>query len=136
MGEADNKQPEDLDNAGMGKFYKPQTPHGKAMVTMFRRFCDPAERDLNAIVVYFGMYSVARLSAFHQDHWKDTFAQWQKRHPNRDCTERAMVLPPPQQDRSHAAWACCHALWLQWPDLFFNIKSLCLQHFEVLRAQM
>ena len=66
------------------------------MAKMFRRFCDLPKHDANAIVVYFGVYSVARLAAFQQDHWKDTFAQWQKRHPNRDGTERAMVLPPPQ----------------------------------------
>ena len=65
----------DPNNAGMGKFYKPQTPNGKAMAKMIRHFCDLAEQDASAIVVYFGMYSVARLAAFHQDHKKDTFAQ-------------------------------------------------------------
>jgi len=87
MGEAEDKQPEDPDNAGTGKLYKPQTPHGKAKAKMFRCFCDLAKQDANAIAVYFGMYSIARLSAFHQDHWKDTFANWQKRHPNQDSTE-------------------------------------------------
>jgi hypothetical protein len=87
---------------------------------VFSRFCDLTEQDANAIVVYFGIYSIARLGAFHKDHWKDTFAQWQKRLPNGDGTERAMVLPPPQQDRIRcAAWACHHYLRLQWPDEFF-----------------
>jgi hypothetical protein len=43
MGEAEDGLPEDPDNAGMGKFYKPQTPNGKAMAKMFRHFCDLAE---------------------------------------------------------------------------------------------
>ena len=107
------------------------------MAKMFCRFCNLAVKDANAIVVYFGVYSVAHLGAFYQDHWKDTFAQWQKRHPNQDGTERTMVLPPPQQDRIHcAAWACHHYLWLQWPATFVNIKWLCPQHFEAIRAQM
>ena len=42
MGEAKDEQPEDPDNAGMGKSCKPQTPHGKAMAKMFRCFCDLA----------------------------------------------------------------------------------------------
>ena len=87
MGEANNEQPKDPDNTGMGKFYKPQTLHCKAMAKMFCHFCDLAERDANAIVVYFGIYSIACLGAFHQDHWKDTFAQWQKRLLNREGTE-------------------------------------------------
>jgi hypothetical protein len=66
----------------MGQFYKPQTLHGKAMAKMFRHFCDLTKHDANAFVVYFGIYSVAYLRAFHQDHRKDTFAQWQKRHQN------------------------------------------------------
>jgi hypothetical protein len=82
MGEAKDDLPEDPDNVGTGQFYKPQTPHGKAMAKMFRHFCNLAEQDANAIVVYFGFYSVACLAAFHQHHWKDTFAQWQKCHPN------------------------------------------------------
>ena len=102
---------------------------------MFCRFCDLAKLDANAIVVYIGIYSVTCLGAFHQDHWKDTFAQWQKCHPN--GTERAMVLPPPQQDRIRcAAWACRHYLRLKWPASFFNIKWLCPLHFEAIRAQM
>ena len=66
MGEAEDGLPEDPDNAGTGKFYKPQTPNGKAMAKMFCRFCDLAEQDACAIVVYFGVYSVPRLAAFHQ----------------------------------------------------------------------
>ena len=130
-------QPEDPERAGTGKYYKPQTPNGKAMAKMFHRFCDLAKRDANAIVVYFGVYSVARLAAFQEDHWKDTFTQWQKRHPNRDGTERAIVLPPPQQDRIRcAAWACHHSVRLRWPPEFFNIGQLRPRHFEPIRAQM
>ncbi|KAL3786440.1 hypothetical protein HJC23_011021 [Cyclotella cryptica] len=84
---------EDPEQARTGKFYVPQTPNGKAMAMMFRRFCDLAKWDANAIVVYFGIYSAPCLAAFQEDHWKDTFAQWQKRHPNRDGTERAMAIP-------------------------------------------
>jgi hypothetical protein len=62
MVEAEAELPEDPNNAGMGKFYKPQTPHGKAIVKMFHHFCDIAKRDANAIVVYFGVYSVAHLA--------------------------------------------------------------------------
>ena len=82
MGEADEGQPKDPDNMGTGKVYKPQTPRGKGMAKMFRRFCNLAKRDANTIVVDFGVYSVAGLAVFQHDHWKDTFAQWQKRHPN------------------------------------------------------
>jgi hypothetical protein len=74
MEEAEEGKPEDPDNAGTGKFYKPQTPRGKAMAKMFCRFCDLAKHDANTIVVYFGVYNVNCLAAFQQDHWKDTFA--------------------------------------------------------------
>jgi hypothetical protein len=103
----DDRKPEDLENAGNGNFYKAQTLNGKTMVKMFRRFCDLTDQDTNAIVVYFGVYSEARLAEFLHDHWKDTFTQWQKRYPNRDGTEWMMVLSPPQQDPIRcAAWAC------------------------------
>jgi hypothetical protein len=76
---------------------------------MFHQFCDLPKKDVNAIVIYFGVYTVKRLAAFQQDHWKDTFVQVQKRHPNRDGTERAMVLLPRQQDCIRcAAWVCHH----------------------------
>jgi hypothetical protein len=93
----DDGKPEDPENAGNGKFYRAQTPNGKKMVKMFRRFCDLTDRDANVIVMYFGVYSKARLAEFLHDHWKDTFTQWQKRHPNRDGTEWAMVLSPPSR---------------------------------------
>jgi hypothetical protein len=67
---------------GTGKYYIPQTPKGKEMARMFCQFCDLPIKDANTIVVYFGICNVERLAAFRQDHWKDTFAQWQKRHPN------------------------------------------------------
>ena len=137
MGEARVEEAEDPDNAGTAKFYKPQTPSGIAMAKMFDHFCDLPKRDANAIMVNFGVYSIARLAAFQQDHWKDTFAQWQKHHPNQDGTERAMVLPLPQQDRiCCAAWVCRHFLRLLWPARFFNINWLCPEHFEAIRAQM
>ena len=75
MGEADEDEPEDPDKAGTGKFYVPQTARCKSMVKMFCQFCDLPKQDANAIIVYFGVYSVTRLAAFQQDHWKDTFAQ-------------------------------------------------------------
>ena len=68
-------QPEDPENAGTGKFYKAQTPNGKAMVKRFKRFCDLTDCDASAIVVYFGVYSEGRLAEFLHDHWKDTFTQ-------------------------------------------------------------
>ena len=130
-------QPEDPEHAGTGKFYKAQTPNGKAMVKMFRRFCDLSDQDANAIVVYFGVYCEKRLAEFSHDHWKDTFTQWQKRHPNRDGTERAMVLSPPQQDRIKcAAWACRHRRRVPWPKAYFSVKELKSRHFEPIRAQM
>ena len=73
MGEADRGKPEDPDNAGTGKFYSPQTLRGKNMAKMLRQFCNLPKHDANAIIVYFGVYSVACLAAFQQD-WKDTFA--------------------------------------------------------------
>jgi hypothetical protein len=55
---------EDPEWAGMGKFYKTQTPNRKEMVKMFKRFCDLTDRDASAIVVYFGVYSEAHLAEF------------------------------------------------------------------------
>jgi hypothetical protein len=82
---------------------------------MFCRFFNLPKRDANAIVVYFGVYSIVCIAAFGQDRWKDIFAQWQKRHPNCEGTEQVMVLPPPQQDRIRCAvWVCPHFLWLRW----------------------
>jgi len=77
-----DSQPEDPVNAGTGKFYKAQTRNGKAMVKMFRRFYDLTDHNASTIVVYFGVYSKGRLAEFLHDHWKDTFTQWQKCHPN------------------------------------------------------
>jgi hypothetical protein len=122
---------------GLAKIYKAQTPNGKAMVKMFRRFCDLTDRDASAIVVYFGVYSESRLAEFLHDHWKDTFTQWQKRHPNQDGTERAMVLSPLQQDHIKCAtWACWHRGPVPWPMDYFSIKELKSRHFEPIRAQM
>jgi hypothetical protein len=116
MEDADAEPVEDPENAGTLKYYTPQTPNGKIMAKMFRRFCDLPKKDAHAIVVYFGVCTVKRLAAFQQDHWKDTFVQWKKRHPNRDGSERAMVLLPPQQDRIRcAAWVCHHSIRLNWP---------------------
>jgi hypothetical protein len=137
MEDADEDPVKDPENTGTGKYYVPQTPKGKEMVKMFRRFCDLPAKDAGAIVVYFGVYNVEQLAAFKQDHWKDTFAQWQKWHPNRDGTGRAMVLSLPQQDRIRcAAWACHHFVRLSWPNEFFEISRLRPKHFESIRAQM
>jgi hypothetical protein len=43
MGEAEDGLSKDLNNAGTGKFYKPQIPNSKAMAKMFHHFCDLAE---------------------------------------------------------------------------------------------
>ena len=40
----------------MGKFYRARAPNGKAMLKMFKKFCDLTNRDANVIVVYFGVY--------------------------------------------------------------------------------
>jgi hypothetical protein len=45
------------------------------MVKMFKNFCDLPNRDSNAIVVYFGIYSKGFLAEFLHEHWKDTFIQ-------------------------------------------------------------
>jgi len=80
----DDSVPEDPER-GTGKFYKAQTPNGKEMVKMFKKLCDLNDRDVNVIVVYFGIYSEGRLAEFLHK-WKDTFIQWQKHHPNQDGT--------------------------------------------------
>ena len=72
---SDEGDPEDPKQAGTGKFYNAQTPSGKQMVKMFKRLCDLTDRDANAIVLYFGIYSKAGLAEFLHDHWKDTFTQ-------------------------------------------------------------
>ena len=66
---------------GIGKFYKAQTPNGKEMVKIFKMFCDLTNRDANTIGVYLDIYSEGCLADLHK-HWKDTFIQWQKCHPN------------------------------------------------------
>jgi hypothetical protein len=38
MEDANENPVEDPENAGMGKYYEPQTPKGKAMEKMFHRF--------------------------------------------------------------------------------------------------
>ena len=125
MEDADAEPAEDPENAGTLKYFTPQTPNGKIMAKMFRRFCDLPKKDANAIVVYFGVCTVKRLATLQEDHWKDTFVQWQKRHPNRDGTERAMVLSLPQQDHIRcAAWVCHHSIRLNWPPTLFNIEWL------------
>jgi hypothetical protein len=65
-------KPKDPEWAGTGMFYKTQTPNWKHMVKMFRRFCDLTVGDANTIVVYFIVYSKARLAEFLYEHWKDT----------------------------------------------------------------
>lgn len=97
-------EPEDPEQAGMGTFYQAQTQNWKQMVKMFRRFCDLTVQDANAFVMYFAVHSKACLAEFLHEHWKDTFTQWQKCHPNQDGTKQAMVLLPPQQER-----ICCAA---------------------------
>ena len=79
------------------------------MGKMPRNFCQLPKANAHAIVVYFCVYGENKLAHFQEMHWKDTFAQWQKRHMYPDGTERALVLSPPQQDHILcAAWACWH----------------------------
>jgi hypothetical protein len=42
---------------------------------MFKRLCDLTDRDASAIVVYFGVYSEARLAEFLHEYWKNSFTQ-------------------------------------------------------------
>ena len=136
---------EDPSDGQAGRTYTPRTEGGKAMAKMLRKFCRLTKADANAIVVYFGVYSENRLAEFQEAHWKDTFAQWQKRHTCPDGTERAMVLSPPQQDRIRcAAWACRHKRRLGWPPGTISprnlearmVSLLTKDHFEAIRAQM
>ena len=92
-----SQAPEVPEWVGTGKFYKPQALNRKAMVNMFKKFCDLNDRDANAIVVYFGIYSKGCLAEFLHEHWKDTFIKWQRQHPKRDSPEWAMVLSPPSR---------------------------------------
>jgi hypothetical protein len=99
MEDKDAEPVKDPENAGTHKYYKPQTPNGKIMAKMFCQFCDLPMKEANAIVVYFGVCTIKHLAAFKQDHWKENFVQWQKRHPNRDGMYQVMDLSPLQQDR-------------------------------------
>ncbi len=58
MEDADNNPIKDPKNVGTGKYYKPQTPKGKAMAKMFRRFCDLPTKDTNTILIYFDVCNV------------------------------------------------------------------------------
>ena len=141
----EDEEPEEDPSTGQhGKEYRPKTDTGKAMAKMFVRFCQLSRANARAIVVFFGVSSSNKLADFLEEHWKDTFAQWQKRHPCPDGTERAMVLSPPQQDRIRcAAWACRHLRRLGWPQAAVDpargskmIELLTSEHFEPIRAQM
>ena len=143
------EEPEDEDPTvgHAGKEYTPRTTKGREMAQMFRDFCGLPRSHANAIVVYFGVYTMDILAEFREEHWKDTFTNWQKRHPCPDGTERAMVLNPPHQDRIKcAAWACRYHNRISWPPRAFKkrgvaapvsmITLLKKEHFEPIKAQM
>lgn len=139
------EEPEDPSDRQAGKTYKARTEGGKAMAKMLRNLCRLTKADAHAIVVYFGVYGENRLAEFQESHWKDTFAQWQKRQMCPDGKERAMVLSPPQQDCiQYAAWACQQKQWLGWLQTLISPRDLAVQmierlskeHFEAIRAQI
>jgi hypothetical protein len=104
MDEDEDKDPkEDPVTGQQGKEYRPKMESGKVMAKMFVRFCQLSRANARAIVVYYGVSSPSRKVDFLESHWKDTFTQWQKRHPYPNRMERAMVLSPPQQDRIQCA---------------------------------
>ena len=60
------EEPED-DDPTVGherKEYTPQTTKGREMTQMFRNFCDLPQSHANAIVVYFGVYTMDILAEF------------------------------------------------------------------------
>ena len=74
------EEPEDEDPTvgHAGKEYTPRTTKGREMAQMFRDFCGLPRSHANAIVVYFGVYTMDILAEFREEHWKDTFTNWQK----------------------------------------------------------
>ena len=87
------------------------------------------------------------LAKFRKEHWKDTFTNWQKRHPCPDRTKHASVLNPPHQDRIKCvAWAYHYHNHISWPPRAFlkhgvtnpvsMITLLKKEHFEPIKAQM
>jgi hypothetical protein len=118
------------------KYYTPASPSGKRMARMFRNFCMLNEHDAHALVVYFQIWNETILAEFRQEHWKDTFSQWMSKHPNKDGSERKMIISPPQQDRIKcAAWTFHHARRLNMGPREWNASMLRDAHFEVIRAQ-
>ena len=99
---------------------------------MLINFCNLLQHDANAIVMYNGVSGQKKLGNFQSEHWKDTFAQWQKHHPNCESTKQVMVLLLSQQDCiNYATWACCcYTRWLDWLMNSFKVKMLQKELFE------
>ena len=76
-------------NGQTKKEYTPKTKKGKAMARMLVSFCCLSKSSAKTIVVYFGMSTMDKLADFHEDHWKDTFVQWQKCYTCSDGSEQA-----------------------------------------------
>lgn len=107
---ASNGVPKDPEQVGMGKFYKSQTPNGKAMVKMFKKLCNFPYLVTN-IVVYFGVFIKGFLAEFLCTLWKDMFTQWQNCHPTGNGIEQRISLSPHKQDLVKcAAWVYRHSL--------------------------
>ena len=131
----------------IGKAYVPKTEKGKEMARMLVSFCCLSKSSANTIVVYFGVSTMDTLADFCEEHWKDTFIQWQKHHTCPDGLERVLVLSQPQQDRIRCvAWACRYHRQIIWPPGAFlqpgdpkpypMIYFLKKEHFELMHAQM
>lgn len=96
MEEDNEEDPEEDPSSGQwAKEYRPKTDSGKAMENMFIHFCQLSCTNARTIVVYFGISSSNKLDDFQEAHWKDTFTQWQKRHPCHNGADRERVLLPP-----------------------------------------
>ena len=107
---------EDPVSGQTGKEYVSKTKEGKEMARMLVSFCHLSKSSANTIVVYFGVSTMDKLADFREEHWKDTFVQWQKCHTCPDGLEQVLVLSPPQQDRIRCvAWACRYHHQIFWP---------------------
>ena len=61
-----------------GRDYVPRTAKGQQMAQMLIDFCGLSKSNANTIVVYFGVSTMDKLANFHEEHWQNTFVQWQK----------------------------------------------------------
>ncbi len=116
--EEDSKESKEEDpvSGQTGKEYVPKTKKGKEIARMFMNFCRLSKSSANTIVVYFGVSTMDKLADFPEEHWKDTFVQWQKHHICPNGLERALVLSLLPEDRIRCvAWACHYPHQISWP---------------------